>query len=165
MGLDETGRVMNLDKNNYRIAGCLLAMLMILLPASMLVAAELETEPVAINLEEVEWGPPGGGDGFPVGVRTARMGVDPVTGGPTYFAMFPAGSHFDLHWHSYDEFVSVQQGSVVLELGGEIHTLHAGAYVVIPGKMNHSWDVPEHEAVVILVRRAGPADFNFVPAQ
>jgi hypothetical protein len=33
---------------------------------------------------------------------------------------------------------------------------------VIPGKMNHSWDVPEDDDVVILVRRAGPADFNFV---
>ena len=76
--------------------------------------------------------------------------------------MFPAGGHFDLHWHSHDEFVVVVSGSVVLELGGETHELHAGAYVVIPGGMNHSWDVPEAGDVIILVRRAGPADFNYV---
>jgi len=34
---------------------------------------------------------------------------------------------------------------------------------VIPGALNHSWTVPAGGAdAVILVRRAGPADFNFV---
>ena len=143
----------------------LLIILAIILPGTLLFAAEPATAPVAINLDEVEWGPPGGGNGSPLGVRTARQGIDPETGGITYFAMFPAGSHFDLHWHTHDEFVSVQKGSVVLELGDEVYTLHAGAYVVIPGEMNHSWDVPDSGEVVILVRRAGPADFNYVPAQ
>jgi mannose-6-phosphate isomerase-like protein (cupin superfamily) len=124
--------------------------------------AQSDTAPLAINLDEVEWGPPGGGNGSPLGVRTARQGIDPDTGGITYYAMFPAGSHFDLHWHTYDEFVSVQKGSVVLELGDLVYTLNAGAYVVIPGRMNHSWDVPDSGEVVILVRRAGPADFNYV---
>ena len=32
----------------------------------------------------------------------------------------------------------------------------------IPGKMNHSWDVPLDGEVVILVRRAGSADFHYV---
>ncbi len=125
-------------------------------------AAENETTAVAINLNELQWGRPGGGNGSPLGLRTARQGIDPITGGVTYYAMFPAGTHFDLHWHTHDEFVSVQKGSVVLELGDETITLYAGAYVVIPGKMNHSWDVPEEGEVVILVRRAGPADRTYV---
>ena len=121
--------------------------------------------PLAINLDDVQWGRTGGGNGSPLGLRTSRQGIDPITGGVTYYAMFPAGTHFDLHWHTHDEFVSVQKGSVTLELGDEIFTLHAGAYIVIPGKMNHSWDVPEHGEVVILVRRAGPADRTYVMPQ
>jgi mannose-6-phosphate isomerase-like protein (cupin superfamily) len=145
-------------------ARTVLIMLMASLLPTLLAAAESATAPLAVNLDELEWGPPGGGNGAPLGVRTARQGLDPDTGGITYYAMFPAGSHFALHWHSFDEFVSVQKGSVELELGGQTHKLRAGAYVVIPGQMNHSWDVPDSEEVVILVRRAGPADFNFVPS-
>ena len=76
--------------------------------------------------------------------------------------MFPAGSRFDLHWHTHDEYVVVVKGSVVIELGKETKSLTVGSYVVIPGKMNHSWDVPLDGEVVILVRRAGPADFHYV---
>jgi len=76
--------------------------------------------------------------------------------------MFPAGSHFDLHWHSYDEHVVVVKGQVTIVLGEEAHDLKTGSYVIIPGKLNHSWDVPADGEVIILVRRVGPADFHFV---
>ena len=115
-----------------------------------------------VDLDAVKWGPPGGGNGSPVGVRTAQQGVDPVTGGITYYAMFPAGSHFDLHWHSHDEFVVVVSGAVTLELGGTTQLVKTGSYIVIPARMQHSWDVPEGGDVVILVRRAGPADFHYI---
>lgn len=123
---------------------------------------EASTAPYVVDLEDVSWGPPGGGNGSPLGVRTAQQGVDPATGGITYYAMFPAGSHFDLHWHSYDEFVVVVSGAVTLELGETTQLVKAGSYIVIPGKMSHSWDVPLDQNVVILVRRAGPADFNYI---
>jgi len=120
-------------------------------------------EPLAIDLKDVPWGAPGGGNGFPVGVRTARQGVDPDTGGITYYAMFPAGSHFDLHWHSHDEYVVVVAGELSIQLGEQTHSLSVGSYVVIPGELPHSWTVPAGETdAVILVRRAGPADFHFV---
>ena len=125
--------------------------------------AEPQTKPLAINLDEIEWGPPGGGNGSPLGLRTSRQGVDPTTGGPTYYAMFPAGTHFDLHWHTYDEHVVVVKGELTIELGDEVYELSTGSYIVIPGKLNHSWDVPEGgDEAVILVRRAGPADFHYV---
>lgn len=125
-------------------------------------AALAQSDPLAINLDEVNWGNAGGGNGVPIGTRTARQGIDPDTGGITYFALFPAGTRFDRHWHSHDEFVSVQQGPVTLTLGEERHTLHAGAYIVIPGGMEHVWEIPDSGDVIILVRRAGPADFHFV---
>jgi len=128
-----------------------------------LIQAALATEPLAIDLKDVPWGTPGGGNGFPVGVRTARQGVDPDTGGITYYAMFPAGSHFDLHWHSHDEYVVVVAGELSIQLGEQTHSLSVGSYVVIPGELLHSWTVPAGETdAVILVRRAGPADFHFV---
>ena len=128
-----------------------------------LIQATLATEPLAIDLNEVPWGSPGGGNGFPVGVRTARQGVNPNTGGVTYYALFPAGSHFDLHWHSYDEYVVVVAGELSIQLGEQTHSLSVGTYVVIPGELPHSWTVPAGEKdAVILVRRAGPADFHFV---
>ena len=128
-----------------------------------LIQVALATEPLAIDLKDVPWGAPGGGNGFPVGVRTARQGVDPDTGGITYYAMFPAGSHFDLHWHSHDEHVVVVSGELSIQLGEQTHSLSVGSYVVIPGELPHSWTVPAGETdAVILVRRAGPADFHFV---
>ncbi len=134
---------------------------MLLLTASIS-SSLAQTEPLAINLSELEWGPPGGGNGVPVGTRTARQGIDPDTGGIIYFAQFPAGTRFDRHWHTHDEFVSVQQGSVRIILGEDSYDLEAGAYVVIPGGMEHVWEIPDSGDVVILVRRAGPADFHFV---
>ncbi len=147
--------------------GLLSSLIVVLTPFLVLVGSRAQdssfaTQALAVDLADISWGPPGSGNGVPVGVRTARQGIDPATGGVTYYAMFPAGSHFDLHWHTHDEFVVVVQGAVTIELGEETYSLELGSYVVIPGRMNHSWDVPEGDDVVILVRRAGPADFNFV---
>ena len=125
--------------------------------------AESQTKPLAINLDEINWGPPGGGSGSPLGLRTSRQGVDPATGGPTYYAMFPAGTHFDLHWHTHDEHVVVVKGELTIELGDEVYELSTGSYIIIPGRLNHSWDIPEGGTeAVILVRRTGPADFHYV---
>jgi|TARA_B110000971_G_scaffold1353_1_gene1400 mannose-6-phosphate isomerase-like protein (cupin superfamily) len=118
---------------------------------------------LAVNLSELEWGPAGGGNGFPVGVRTARQGIDKATGGITYYALFPAGSHFEKHWHSHDEYVVVVSGKLEILLGDDTHKLAVGSYIVIPGSLGHAWTVPEGgDDAVILVRRAGPADFHFV---
>lgn len=142
----------------------LLAVCLMLVGMAQAVAAEVSTTaPLAINLSELQWGPPGGGDGVPPGTRTARQGEDPVTSGITYYAWFPAGTVFEPHWHTHDEFVAVVQGPLTINLGGDEHNLETGAYVVIPGGMVHSWHMAAGRDAIILVRRAGPADFNFVP--
>ena len=114
------------------------------------------------DLDNLQWGAPGGGNGFPVGVQTVRVGIDETSGGITYYARFPAGSRFELHWHTHHEYVAVLQGEVAIQLGTRLHHLKTGSYVVIPGSMTHSWDVPDDADVIILVRRAGPAVFHFV---
>ena len=137
------------------------------LTASSLIQAEESStnayDPVAIPLADIQWGPPGGGNGAPVGVQTAQQGTDSATGGITYYAKFPAGSHFDTHWHTHDEFVVVVQGTVTIVLGDDSHSVSTGSYIVIPGNLNHSWDVPVGgEDAVIVVRRGGPADFHYL---
>jgi quercetin dioxygenase-like cupin family protein len=131
------------------------------MPADAVAQAPTEG-PFVINFRDAEWGRPGNTPRFPKGVQTAQLGVDPDNGGPIYLARFPTGSHFDLHWHTNAEYVVVLQGAVTIVLGEETHALTPGSYVVIPERMNHSWDVPPGEDAVILVRRRGPADFNFV---
>lgn len=121
------------------------------------------TKQQVVHIGELNWGPPGGSNGFPVGVRTARQGIDPTTGGITYYALFPAGSHFDLHRHTFDEFVVVVSGALEIQLGERQHDLTVGSYIVIPGSLEHAWTVPQgNKDAIILVRRAGPADFEFV---
>ena len=98
-------------------------------------------------------------------MRTQLIETDESTAGISYYALFPAGSHFDLHWHSFDEFATVLQGEVTLQLNGEALKLAVGGYVKIPGRAEHSWDVPNvtgrEQDVILLVRRRGPADFHF----
>ena len=120
-----------------------------------------------LSIDDIDWGAAGGGDGLPVGVRTQLVATDKSTQGITYYAWFPEGSNFDMHWHSFDEYAVVLQGNVFLNLAGKELSLEAGAYVEILGKINHAWNVPagkdgSSNNVILLVRRAGPADFHFV---
>lgn len=120
-----------------------------------------------LSIDDIDWGAAGGGGGFPVGVRTQLVATDKSTQGITYYAWFPEGSNFDMHWHSFDEYAVVLQGNVFLNLAGKELSLEAGAYVEILGKINHAWNVPagkdgSSNNVILLVRRAGPADFHFV---
>ena len=67
-----------------------------------------------------------------------------------------------MHWHTYTETAVVMEGTVDIVLDGTRHTASAGSYILIPGKVHHTWFVPEDGDVVLLARRDGPADFHFV---
>ena len=133
-------------------------------PADGLAATSLD--PGVINLADVQWSAPGNRPCYPSGVQTAQLGTDPDTGGPAYFARFPAGSQFELHWHTHNEFVVVVSGEGAIVLDDQRHALSPGSYVVIPGRVAHSWHVPPGgPPLVIQVRRSGPADFHFVDCE
>ena len=56
----------------------------------------------------------------------------------------------------------VVKGELSIVLGDTKHDLKVGSYVLIPGKLNHAWDIPAGGSeAVILVSRRGPADFHF----
>ena len=119
--------------------------------------------PPPFRLETVKWSEPYNGPlGYPKGAQRASLSTDPRTGGETYYARFPAGSTFALHWHAYAEYVVVLRGKVTHILGQERQSLGAGDYVIIPPNTNHGYTVDSSGDVYLLIRRDGPADFNFV---
>ena len=121
-----------------------------------------EEEPLLSSFETAHWSPGQGTPGFAKGAQKASLGFDAVSGGETYYARFPAGSHFELHWHTHTEYATVLRGQVTLTLGVERYSLAQGSYVIIPAKMHHEWRIDAGDDLFLLVRRAGPADFNFV---
>src|SRR6185369_17059809 len=114
------------------------------------------------RLETAQWSEPYNGPlGFPKGAQRVSLNTDSRTGGETYYARFPAGSHFALHWHAYSEYAVVLRGKVTHILGTERQSLQVGDYVVIPAKTTHGWEADPGGDVYLLIRRDGPADFNF----
>jgi quercetin dioxygenase-like cupin family protein len=103
-----------------------------------------------------------GSEGIPKGARRAVLGTDPTTAGDTYYAHFPAGTRFELHWHAYAEYAVVLRGEVTHVLGVEKSALHVGDYVVIPERTNHGWEIDPSGDAFLLIRRDGPADLHFV---
>lgn len=126
--------------------------------------AATDSQSAAFSLATALWSEPYNGPlGFPKGAQRATLSIDSTTGGETYYAHFPAGSRFQLHWHAYPEYVVVLRGTVTHTLGPDRRTLSPGDYVVIPAKVNHGWEVPANGGdAFLLIRRSGPADFNFV---
>lgn len=129
-------------------------------------SAQAGLEPRVLNVADAPWTAPSERPCYPLGVQTAQLGTDAESGGPAYFARFPAGSQFALHWHTHDEYVVVVSGDGAIVLNDERHALSPGSYVVIPGRVHHSWHVPAGgPPLVIQVRRSGPADFHFVDCE
>ena len=125
--------------------------------------ATSESQKTLFRLATAEWSEPYDGPlGYPKGAQRASLGIDPRTGGETYYARFPAGSHFALQWHAHAEYAVVLRGKVTHVVGKERYALEAGDYVVIPPKVAHGWEADAGADVFLLIRRDGPADFNFV---
>lgn len=114
-------------------------------------------------LESAQWSEPyAGPSGVPKGAQRAVLGTDPRTGGETYYAHFPAGTRFELHWHAYAEYAVVLRGKVTHILGENRSSLQVGDYVVIPPKIAHEWEVDPSGDAYLLIRRDGPADQHFL---
>ena len=122
----------------------------------------IDEQVLIFRMENAKWSLPFEYPRFPSGAQKALLSIDSRSGGETYYAKFPAGSHFDLHWHSHTEDVVVIRGKVTLLLGAKSHSLEVGSYIVIPAKINHEWVIDASGDCIVLVRRGGPADFNFV---
>jgi quercetin dioxygenase-like cupin family protein len=118
-------------------------------------------ELLGADLASAKW-MPAAAPGIPPGAQLALIGVDPASGGATGYAKFPAGYHLPLHWHSHAEYATLLSGSGSLTADGKQFALSPGTYVVIPAKVQHELRCAAGAECVLLTRRAGPTDYNFV---
>jgi quercetin dioxygenase-like cupin family protein len=100
--------------------------------------------------------------GIPSGVLASPIAVDPTTGASIGYAKLPAGYVFPTHWHSHTEYGLLISGKGSLTVDGKTHELVPGSYFVIPAKVHHSATCAAGSECLLLTRRAGPTDYNFV---
>ncbi|MCA1829155.1 MAG: cupin domain-containing protein [Myxococcales bacterium] len=98
----------------------------------------------------------------PKGSQNAMIGVDPNTKGATAYGKTPAGTGLPAHWHSSGEYTVLLAGKGTLVLDGKKHEVSPGSYFVIPAKMVHQFTCAEGPDCLLLTRRGGPTDYNFV---
>ncbi len=98
----------------------------------------------------------------PKGSQQALLGVDPNTKGATAYAKTPAGTGLPAHWHSHPEYTVLISGAAALKIAGKTQQIGPGAYFVIPAKMPHQLTCNAGADCLLLTRRGGPTDYNFV---
>ena len=98
----------------------------------------------------------------PKGSQAAVIGVDPNTKGATVYAKTPAGTGLPAHWHSFAEYTVLLAGRGTLMLDGKRHEISPGGYLVIPAKAVHQFTCNAGADCMLLTRRGGPTDYNFV---
>jgi quercetin dioxygenase-like cupin family protein len=100
--------------------------------------------------------------GMPPGPLGSPIAVEPATKASIGYARIPADYHLPLHWHSHAEYSVLISGSATLHMDGKPYQLVPGSYAVIPAKTKHELFCAAAAECLILTRRAGPTDYNFV---
>lgn len=112
------------------------------------------------RLLDLEWqdGP------FP-GSKVAVLAGDPKTGMHHTYLELPDGCRVPPHWHSFDEYVTVVEGTVLFGQGdtfdeSAMRLFGPGAFVHIPAKVPHY--ARAKGQVILSQTRAGAVDFHWV---
>ena len=129
-------------------------------------AAPKATKPQAVTImaEEVKFGP--APPNLPAGAQLGVLHGDPGKKG--LFAMrfkMPDGYAIPPHWHSNDEELTVVSGTFQLSMGDKFdaataHSLSAGAYHFLPGKMHHA--AAAKGDTVLDIHGMGPFDIHYL---
>jgi quercetin dioxygenase-like cupin family protein len=118
-------------------------------------------EALVAHVAEAKWSAPTNPN-IPPGLTSSPIAADPANGAPIGYAKFPAGYVFPLHWHTFNEYTSLISGKLDFTVDGKTHTLAPGSYIVIPAKARHKATCLAGSECILLTRRAGPVDYNFV---
>ena len=100
--------------------------------------------------------------GFPAGPLASPIAVDPATGAQIGYVKLPAGFKFPEHWHSTTEYATVISGKATLIIEGKAHEEQPGSYAVLPPKTKHSVQCAAGADCILIVRRSGKTDYNWV---
>lgn len=96
------------------------------------------------------------------GVTAAPIAIDPATKASVGYAKIPAGTTIPMHWHSHAEYSVLISGNATFTMDGKQYELEPGSYTVIPPRAKHELKCGAAAECVLLTRRAGPTDYNFV---
>ena len=138
--------------------------LLVVLPAALSLAADskpptMDEQQVA-HVKDAKFAPPKAPE-IPPGVMGAPIASDP-NGANVGYAKFAPGYTFPMHWHSHPEYTVLLSGKGQFTVNGKAYDLEPGSYIVIPAKAHHMAKCLPGAECVLLTRRAGPADYNWV---
>jgi hypothetical protein len=128
-------------------------------------AAKAKGQPVFVTSTDLKWGdaPPD----LPKGVQMVVLRGDPRK--PVAFTLrlkVPDGYRIPPHWHSKDEELTILSGTLLLHMGDtmttDAHTLDAGAFHFLPGKMHHGAEFKGE--TVVQLSGTGPFDIHYLSA-
>jgi quercetin dioxygenase-like cupin family protein len=99
---------------------------------------------------------------LPPGTEVAPIGSEPVSRGPIVYLRLKAGSTIPLHWHTHLESDTAIAGKGTLVVDGKTIPTAAGTFVMVPSKAKHELHCDAGADCIFVVRRSGPADYNWV---
>lgn len=125
--------------------------------------AAAKPEAFSINPDEIKWGdaPPD----LPKGGQLAVLHGDPSKKGTfTMRLKMPDGYKIPPHWHTQDEQLTIVSGTFMLHMGDTVaapaHSLEAGGYHFLPGKMHHAAEAKGE--TVVQIDGMGPFDIHYL---
>lgn len=99
---------------------------------------------------------------MPAGAEVALIGADPVSTGPTTYVRMKAGYKLPAHWHMHHEYSTMIAGRGVFVVDGKKISSSPGTFVIVPSKAKHEFSCDAGADCVLVVRRSGPTDYNWV---
>jgi len=138
--------------------------LLLALPAALAFAADNKPPAMddqqVVHVKDAKWTPPKAPE-IPPGAMGSPIAADPGAGNIGY-AKFAPGYTFPMHWHSFAEYTVLISGKSQFTVNGKTYELDPGSYIVIPAKAHHMAKCAPGAECILLTRRAGPADYNWV---
>jgi quercetin dioxygenase-like cupin family protein len=120
-------------------------------------------EGLTAQLADAAWMPASKLDAkLPAGAEVALIGADPVSTAPTMYLRTKAGYKMPAHWHEHIEYDTMISGKGTLVVDGKKIPASPGTFVIIPSKAKHEFSCDAGAACVLIIRRSGPTDFNWV---
>lgn len=116
---------------------------------------------LVVHVAEAKWMTPKLPELAP-GAQASPIAVDPASGANIAYARLAPGFELPMHWHTYTEYTSLISGKLALTVDGKGHEMSPGDYAVIPPKVHHKAVCAAGSPCILLTRRAGAADYNFV---
>jgi quercetin dioxygenase-like cupin family protein len=139
--------------------------LLVFVPATLAIAADAPKPPamddqLVAHVKDAKFAPPKQPE-IPPGVVGSPIAADPG-GANIGYAKYVPGYTFPMHWHSFTEYTTLISGKIQYVVSGKTYDLEPGSYIAIPPKAHHLAKCVSGVECVVLTRRAGPVDYNWV---